>query len=111
MEEEPLRIRRTELMLAYWVYLQGHKRSHPAEAMLEDCSEHDRSNFRSLGWVGNVKAERIGSCDVQYVSSGCFPPWLFQMPSVDFNIQQKLNKKTKQGVTGVIVQKCIEQNY
>ena len=33
------------------------------------------------------------------------------MPSVDFNIQQKLNKKTRQGDTGVIVQKHIEQNY
>lgn len=33
------------------------------------------------------------------------------MPSVDFNIQQKLKKKSKKGVTGVIVQKYIEQNY
>ena len=59
MGEESLRIRRTNLMLAYWVYLQGHKMSHPAKAILEDCSEHDKSNFRSLGWVGNVKAERF----------------------------------------------------
>ena len=33
------------------------------------------------------------------------------MPSVDFNIQQKLKKKTRQGVTGVMLQKYIERNY
>lgn len=59
MGEEPLRIRRVKFMLAYWVYLQGHKRSHPAKAILKDCSEHGKSNFWSLGWVGNVKAESV----------------------------------------------------
>jgi len=33
------------------------------------------------------------------------------MPSVDFNIQQKFKKNTRQGVSGVMVQKYIEQNY
>ena len=68
----------------------------------------------SLGWVGNVRAESIGSCDLQTVSNVPLPeipPWLFQMLSVDFNIQQKLNKKTRQGDTGVTVQKYIEQIY
>ena len=114
MGEEPLRIRRTKLMLAYWVYLQGHKRSHPAKVILEECSEHDKSNFWSLGWVGNAKAQSIGLCDVQYTLNVPLPeihPWLFQMPSVDFNIQQKLKKKTRQGDIGVMVQTYIEQNY
>ena len=90
--EEPLRIRRTKLMLAYWVYLQGHKSSHPAKATLEDCSEHDKSNFWSLDWIGIVKAESIGLCALQFISNVPrpeIPPWLFQMPSVDFNIQKE----------------------
>ena len=51
---------------------------------------------------------------MQYISNAPLPqipPWLFQMPSVDLNTQQKLNKKTRQGDIGVIVQKYIEQNY
>lgn len=39
-------------MWAYWVNLQGHKKSPPAKAILY--------NFWSLGWVGNVKAEGVG---------------------------------------------------
>lgn len=107
MGEEPLRIRRVKLMLAYWLYLQGHKRTHPAKDILGDCSEHEKSNFWSLGWVGNAKAENIGIYNMQYILNVPLPeipPWLFQMPSVDFNIQQKLKEKSRQGDSGVVVQ-------
>ncbi|CAJ1057684.1 RNA-directed DNA polymerase from mobile element jockey [Xyrichtys novacula] len=110
--EEPLRIRRVKHMLAYWVYLQGDKRSHPAKAILEECSEHDKTNFLSLGWVGNEKAESVGLCNMQFVSSHSLPeipPWVFQEPTVDFGIQDKVKKKS--GNTGDIVQRYIEQNY
>lgn len=76
-------------MWAYWVYLQGHKRSHPAKAILYD--------FWSLGWVGNVKAESVGLCDRAFLYQK-FRPGCFRC-HLDFNIQQMLKEKSKQGVT------------
>ena len=58
--EKPLRIRRIKLMLAYWVNLQGHKQSHPSKNILEECWEHNKTNFRSFGWIGNSKAISMG---------------------------------------------------
>lgn len=68
----------------------------------------------SLGWIGNVKAENISLCDVHYSSSVLLPeipPWLFQEPSVDFNIQNRLKEKSGKSVSGVIVQRSTEQNH
>lgn len=36
---------------------------------------------------------------------------MFWEPSVDYNIQHKLKKKSEQSVTGIIVQEYIERNY
>lgn len=55
MGEMPRRIRRVKFMMTYWVNLQGHGRAHPTKAILQDCWEHDKSNFSSFGWIGNVQ--------------------------------------------------------
>ncbi len=69
MGEMPLRIRRVQLMLAYWINVKGQVESHPAKAILKVCWEHSKSNYRSFGWIGDVKAENIGLHKLQYCST------------------------------------------
>lgn len=56
IREMPLRVRRVK----HWVNLQGRSGSHPTKAMLEDCWELNETHFRSVGWVGDVKARNAG---------------------------------------------------
>lgn len=114
MGEQPLRIRRTKIMLTYWVNLQGHYGSHPTKAILEECWEHNKSNYLSFGWVGNAKAESLGLCNIKYSPTVAYPdipPWLFIDPLVDLNIQQQIKKECKQTNTGRIAERYIEQYY
>ena len=37
MGEMPLRIRRVKNVLAYWVNLKGHNKSHPTEGVVQEC--------------------------------------------------------------------------
>ncbi len=56
--EMPLSIRRLKLVLAYWVNIQGHNELHPTKAIVQECWEHNKSNFRSFGWIGDAKARK-----------------------------------------------------
>lgn len=71
MGEFPLSIRRVKL--ANWVDLLG---PFPVKAILQECLEHNETDFNSFGWIGNVKAESLGLCRMQYspaVSYSIFP--------------------------------------
>lgn len=114
MGEQPLGMRRVKLMMAYWLNLQGHNSSHPTRTILQDCWEHNKTSFRSFGWIGDIKAKQVGLSDIQYsptVPCSVIPPWLFVIPSVDFKIQQQLREKAQQGSAGTIVQNYIDQHF
>lgn len=90
MGEMPLCPGRIKLMLlAYWVNLQGKSESHPAKAILQECWEHSKTILINFGWIGNVKAENVGLCSIQYCSIvfySAIPPWLFVKQSFDLYI-------------------------
>ncbi len=107
--EMPLRIRRVKIMLAYWINIQGHSGVHPTKAILQDCSEHSRTNYYSFGWIGNVNAQNASLSQLQVsptVALSTEPPCKFTKPSVDISLQQMLKEKSK-----IMPQRIIVQNY
>ncbi len=113
MGGQPLSIRRLQLMLAYWVNLQGHSTSHPTKTVLEGCWEHQETNYMSFGWVGNIKAEQAGLHCIQFsptISYSQTPPWLFVKATVNFDLKQQLKKGSRQAVAGGIAQRYLEQH-
>ncbi len=65
-------------MLAYWINLQGHSSGvHPTKAILQDCSEHSRTNCYSFGWIGDTKAQNASLNQLQVsptVALSAVPP-------------------------------------
>lgn len=77
---------------------------HPAKAILQDCWENSKTNFRSFVRIGNIKAESIGFCNIQLIL------WLFVMPSINLNKQQQLGKNSEQILSGRTEQNYTEQH-
>ncbi|XP_050975638.1 uridine 5'-monophosphate synthase isoform X1 [Labeo rohita] len=114
MGEMPLRIRRIELMMAYWVSLQGQNGKHPVKSILKECWEHNETNYTSFGWVGDAKARNVGLHQLQYsntVPLSPIPPWLFPLPAVDLRIQQELKDNSNNIPIWYIVQKYFEEHF
>ncbi len=96
--EMPLCIGRVKIMLAYWINLQGHSGVHPTKAILQDCSEHSRTNYYTFGWIGNVKAQNASPSQLQVsptVALSTVPTWKFIKPSVDIRLLQMLKENLK----------------
>lgn len=61
-----------------------------------ECWEYDKTILFSFGWFENVKAESLwGLSKEQQISIQISPSWIMT-PSIDQNIQQQLQRKSKQ---------------
>ena len=85
-------------MLAYWVNIQRHNELYPTKAIVQECWEHNKSNFRSFGWIGDAKARKACLHNIQYcptVPYSEIPPWKFIMPLIDLQLQEEIKRKSK----------------
>ncbi len=86
----PLFPRRYKIRRNYWVNLKGHKESHPVKRVIEECWEHGDKNIKSFGWVAKREAQVAGIADCEVSTTmilSSIPPWIFQVPKVDFHIK------------------------
>ncbi|KAJ8007977.1 hypothetical protein DPEC_G00099940 [Dallia pectoralis] len=89
MGEMPLEIRRWQLMINYWINLQGHGPSHPAKKVLQVCWEHGLGQTVSLGWVGDSWARQLGLWGIEFsptVAMPQSPVWMWPCPVVDLQL-------------------------
>ncbi len=75
------------------------------------CWEHNKSNFRSFGWigVGDAKARKAYLHTIQFcptVPYSEIPPWKFIMPLIDLQLQEEIKRKSK-----LMPVWCIVKNY
>lgn len=90
MGEVPLRLRRKQLMMNYWINLQGQSENgNPAKSVLNPSWEYEKDQKKFFGWDSVEVAKEMGLNNKGFNVSrpvAVTPPWLFPVAFMDLNL-------------------------
>ncbi|XDV52299.1 hypothetical protein PO909_021042 [Leuciscus waleckii] len=115
MGEMPLHIRRKQLMMHYWINLQGHSGDrHPTTKILLPCWESERAKRGCFAWrceeiAGDMTLNQGGY--IPTVPLSVTPPWLFPPVSVDLYFLEKMQGQKGFGNIAELVEDRIQKLY
>ena len=93
----PLGNRRDQVVLAYWVSLEGHGALHPTRALLQECWEHREIKGKGFGRVSKEMAQKISLTGLNISSTvpkSVIPPWKFYTPATGTQLLETTKNNT-----------------